>query len=849
MNRGDEPSGDIMDLTDPDHRSAVCRFLEQAEIGFVYVVDAHEIVDSNATAEALLDVDDGLVGADPHEVDPSFGPELVDVIERATRDDRIIENGVTTDDGTALNFRAISGRAGVGILIRDTSRDVELRRDLRRSNRILETLEDGVYTLNEAFVITSVNEAVTEMTGYDREELVGSHASMLAGSDTLEKAEEILAMLRGDGSDIGMIESSINTANGESVPIETHFSPVEFDDGRRGRVGIVRDVTDRRRNETALRALSRSARRLLRADDTDSIFETVVDVTTAVWPEATVVAYSFDRTEARLVPVAASAGEHDECGPGSVIWDAFTTGADDETTIDPARAEPADDASQTAFRRIDGSDTADSSADSSTDSTGTAPTGRVIERSSAPEEPAHRTLYATLDGYGLFRIDFDAVEPPGNVEEPVGLLAANAVAALDSVERENTLSRNRERLERLHGLNTVLRRINGELVDAGTLDEVAEAVCDTLIEADPVEFVWVGETYRTGGTPRPVAWAGDSEGLLDLLPDSGAHAPTIGDDGRPVDAVQLPGVRAVETGDPVRVSDVLDGLRRERWRERALARGHRSAISVPLSYDGLCYGVLSVYADRRSAFDGEFGDLLVELGDNVANAINSLETRRSLRTESLVELELRLDGRDALLSRIATVIGEPLHVDGTVPQGSNRSVVYFTTDGDPAGVTDSVAAVESVREMGDGSNARIEATVTDETVADRVSAHGGSIERLVATGDDMVVTMTFPRSVDVRRIMDYFREQYDSVELRSRRDRSESDPSEPSIDVSDDLTDRQQEAVETAYLGGYFDWPRASTGEEIAAAMDITQPTFNRHLRTAERKLLDSLFEDLDDED
>jgi predicted DNA binding protein len=291
---------------------------------------------------------------------------------------------------------------------------------------------------------------------------------------------------------------------------------------------------------------------------------------------------------------------------------------------------------------------------------------------------------------------------------------------------------------------------------------------------------------------------------------------------------------------------VSDGLRRERWRERALARGHRSAVAVPLSYDGLCYGVLSVYADRRSAFDGELGDLLVELGDNVANSISSLETKRSLRAESLVELELRLDGDDALLSRVASAFGAPLHVDGVVPQGSDRSVVYFTTDGDGADVTASVSAVESLRETGGDSTGRLEATVSGETVADKVSAHGGSVERLVASETDLVVTMTFPRSVDVRRLTDYFRDQYGGVELRSRRDRPADDPTEPAVDFAADLTDRQREAVETAYLGGYFDWPRASTGEEIAAAMDITQPTFNRHLRTAERKLFDSLFADAD---
>jgi predicted DNA binding protein len=38
---------------------------------------------------------------------------------------------------------------------------------------------------------------------------------------------------------------------------------------------------------------------------------------------------------------------------------------------------------------------------------------------------------------------------------------------------------------------------------------------------------------------------------------------------------------------------------------------------------------------------------------------------------------------------------------------------------------------------------------------------------------------------------------------------------------------------------GYFEWPREHGGQEVAEAMDITQPTLNKHLRLAERKVFD----------
>lgn len=52
------------------------------------------------------------------------------------------------------------------------------------------------------------------------------------------------------------------------------------------------------------------------------------------------------------------------------------------------------------------------------------------------------------------------------------------------------------------------------------------------------------------------------------------------------------------------------------------------------------------------------------------------------------------------------------------------------------------------------------------------------------------------------------------------------------------LTDRQYEVVQYALDNGYFDWPRKRTGDELAADLDISRPTFLEHLRKAESKLL-----------
>ncbi|MFC5277833.1 bacterio-opsin activator domain-containing protein [Halorubrum rubrum] len=818
---GDGPSTTGFEPTGTDTFRRIAGLLDRVSTGLLVVDDASTVTAWNRTAVDLLDLDGEPGGREVGRIAGSTGTDVGAAVERAFRTGEAVAFETALDRDEPVEIRVAPIGDVVAVAVRDVGERVEMRRELRRSGRILETLDDGVYTLDEAFVITSVNDAITTITGYDREELVGSHASMLAGSETIEMADEIIERLRGDGSDVGVIESTIRTADGDVLPVETHFSTVEFASGRKRRVGVIRDLSERRRSERILRELNRSARRFLRADTERVVYETILDVATTVWPDATVVAYSFDEVESVLDPVVASGELPGPRGPGSTVWEEFLTGEDGVTVPgdgpSPARPNGRDDAH---------------------------PSGRVVERSDDAAESAVRTLYATLDEHGLLYVEIPE-ENANNVEESVELVAANAVAALGRVVRETELSRQSEALternrtlERLHELNDLIRRVNGALVDADTLQEVGDAVCALLVDADPIRFAWLGETYLTGGGLDLVSDAGDGERYLDAFEFGSAEPPT-----GPSAFRNDPTRRALDAGETVVVTDVSRGLHEATWRERALVCGYRSVLAVPLSYDDLDYGVLTLYADRTGTFDGEFGELLAELGNTVADAVNSNETRRSLRSESFVELELHVDAPDALSVRLADALGEPIRIDGTVPQGDDRSLVYVSSDVDLASASSTVPAVESARRLDDGATSRTELSVAGRTVADRLATHGANVDSLVAASSGIDVTVTLPRSVGVRSFVEALDDRYGTVELRSRRDKDTvEEQSGGSATVVDRLTDRQFEAVRTAYLSGYFEWPRTSTGEEVAAAMGITQPTFNRHLRTSERKVFSAVF-------
>ncbi|MFB6176004.1 MAG: helix-turn-helix domain-containing protein, partial [Halobaculum sp.] len=93
-------------------------------------------------------------------------------------------------------------------------------------------------------------------------------------------------------------------------------------------------------------------------------------------------------------------------------------------------------------------------------------------------------------------------------------------------------------------------------------------------------------------------------------------------------------------------------------------------------------------------------------------------------------------------------------------------------------------------------------------------------------------------------LTDALRTEFPEVELTARRSaRSGRHPAAFYQQATEQLTDRQFDVLETSYAMGYFEWPRDATGQQIADSLDIAQPTFANHLRSAQRKLLDLFFD------
>ncbi|UPV99483.1 GAF domain-containing protein [Halorussus gelatinilyticus] len=420
----------------------------------------------------------------------------------------------------------------------------------------------------------------------------------------------------------------------------------------------------------------------------------------------------------------------------------------------------------------------------------------------------------------------------------VELLGANAEAAYDRVAREAQLVRHREQLTALNNLNAVVRDINEALVQQSTREQVEQVVCDRLAAAESYEFAWFGEVDAHAETVELTAEAG-VEGYLDDIDISVAP-----DD----EASRGPTGRAVRTEEIQVTENVFEDTNYANWQDHARAHGFRSSAAIPVVHEESLYGVLNVYSARVGAFEGEERRVVRQLGEVVGHAIAGVERKRALMSDEVVELEFRI--RD-----VFEAVGVPesegtISFDRAVPVGDDEFIEYGTATGD---AMETLAALpEKLPYWTDVSVLRerfgtttFEARLSEPPVVSLVASSGGYIESATVEDGDYHMTLHFPPAVEVRGVVERIRDAYPAVEVVTRRQVSRSDESLRRLDevLTDELTDRQRTALETAYFAGFFEWPRQSSAQEVADSLDVADATFHQHVRLAENKLLGALFE------
>ena len=157
-----------------------------------------------------------------------------------------------TSEDVALLARAADRIAAA---VHEVQMNAALRASQARAQAVLDTAGEAIITINEDGTINAVNLAGLALFGYSEEQLIGQDVEVLMPEPYRGDHHRQLARYRATGETriIGVgREAEALRRDGTVFPIDLHVTEVRTD-GRRMFTGIVRDITERRRAEEALR--------------------------------------------------------------------------------------------------------------------------------------------------------------------------------------------------------------------------------------------------------------------------------------------------------------------------------------------------------------------------------------------------------------------------------------------------------------------------------------------------------------------------------------------------------------------------------------------------------------------
>ena len=785
--------------------------------------------------------------------------------------------------------------AGLG-MSQDVTERRERERELERYETIVETVDDGVYAVDEDSTFVLVNDALCSMVGYDREELIGSPASTIADESAPPRAERLASQLEAGERDLATLELDLQTRSGETVPVETRFARYPISDGH-GRCGVVRDVTERLERERELQRY---------AGIVDAVGEPV---------------YELDE-EGRFTFVNDAMVERSGYSEPELLGEHVSIGIDDE---DVARVEShmleflADGGGRTTVEfdvvtkegeRVPAENRIYLRTDDAGRFTGSAGmlwdvTDRVErERRLQESEQRYRTLvdnfpngavalydegyhYAAVGGQMYDRIDISPADAvgmtvgerlSGEIVETLEAMIERAfegeseeaeapyddrvfwlqslpirdddgdvilamVVTQDVTERkqaEEALERQRERLTALNELNEVVGGITDAAIDQSTREEIERIVCERLADSDSYLFAWIGDVDGLTGTVNLRVEAG-VEGYLD-----DATITVDPDDERS----RGPTGRALLEREIQVSRDVENDPGHDPYRDEIRRYGYRSSVAIPILYDDTLFGALHIYTERPDAFDDDERAVIGRLGEVVGHAIAAVERKRALMGDEVVEVEFKApDVFDAL--DVPVELDGAIELEQAVPIGEGSYLVYGSATGDGLEAAHALVESESLGHWSDvnvlaaeADGHRIEIRMDDPPITTTVAAHGGYVHESSFSGRDFYMRIHLAPSADVREVSSAIEEVYPTVTMVTRRQVSRSRPEAEGRGASpvEELTDRQRAAIRTAFHAGFFEWPRDSSGQDVADALGIDPSTFHHHLREAQRKIIERVL-------
>ncbi|WP_458187966.1 bacterio-opsin activator domain-containing protein [Haladaptatus sp. NG-WS-4] len=221
-------------------------------------------------------------------------------------------------------------------------------------------------------------------------------------------------------------------------------------------------------------------------------------------------------------------------------------------------------------------------------------------------------------------------------------------------------------------------------------------------------------------------------------------------------------------------------------------------------------------------------------------------------TDSPVELEFQVRDRNCFFVKASALVECRVSLEHFVNRSDGRLLEYFAFDDVSPDRVLSMAAdastIVDARLVSRGVDGGLfEFVVSGQCVTTTLADEGAIARSVTAENGVGHVVADVPPYVEVRHVVETFRDRHPDSDLVARHDSEWSIPVQTEhgaqMTLADHLTDKQLEVLRTAYTSGYFSWPRKSTADDCADALGIAQPTFSQHIRVAQEKVFDRLFD------
>ncbi|WP_267642336.1 bacterio-opsin activator domain-containing protein [Haloarchaeobius amylolyticus] len=398
-------------------------------------------------------------------------------------------------------------------------------------------------------------------------------------------------------------------------------------------------------------------------------------------------------------------------------------------------------------------------------------------------------------------------------------------------ESEAAVEHRNRQLEQVNRVGRLVREVIGSLLDVSRREDIESIVCRELSTARFCRLAWVVDRSVTGHI-RPRDGAGED----DLLEELAALTP--------------------ETVEGTTVGEALDGqgplVQRDRddaVQRLAAATGCTAYLAVPLTYRGARYGTLVVHTAQPDAFGELERDAFAVLGNTLGYAINAVESRELLHGDYATELRLAVDDPHAPLATVARTVDATLEVTSSGVADDGLRVFVEAAGVDPETVVESLTAHDDVAHasvLGErGGRCRFSCVLTAGSPLLSVAQRGASNRNATIAAGEYELTVEAASTADVGDLVGQLQAEFDRVDLRAKkRVERESDSALAYWErLEARLTDRQLAILEASFDAGYFEWPRAADGGDLADSFDISAPTFHEHLRAGLGKVMSELFE------